>query len=428
MGRALEKSRMGLESRHLPHGLLLGLLLGCFGCGGDPEPEPAAQNPAVDIKKVEIAAPQVAAVAAPAAAPASNAAPAPAKAAAAPASPDAFSLYNPVYAIVGQVPRAEPVLVAVVDPIAKGVNSSSFEIAGGAERGTGALELPAGFEIVPNSGVSADGLPLRIRHTVDQAEMALVPAGVFTRGIADGPANSRPQAVYLDAFYMDVHEVTLKQYDAFREMMKEKKRRTQAPLNSGEDPNLPVLGITWGEARYYARTVGKTLPTEAQWEKAARGTKAFQYPWGNDRPLWSRPRQKEDIAPVQSFAGDMSPYGISDLAGNGREWCLDWYSNTIYSEREPSQATVRNPLPKVATESGQRVVRGGGDDWSVWHRGHEGMSDRLADVGFRGVLTLRSDNTVETGADADDAAEPPAEEPAKPAKSTKPAKKPKVGF
>jgi formylglycine-generating enzyme required for sulfatase activity len=204
----------------------------------------------------------------------------------------------------------------------------------------------------------AADLPARIIGQ-DGAEMVLVPAGPFLMGSLEGEADERPaHTVDLAAFYIDRHEVTHSQYAAFIQATGHK-----APIdwpNAKMPPALakyPVVNVTWADADAYARWAGKRMPTEAEWEKAARGTDGRIYPWGNDPAKKSAsgtdaldPKRREGRTfPVGSFPDDLSPYGVMDMAGNVWEWTADWYN------AYPGNSTL-----ELEYGHKYRVIRGGG--------------------------------------------------------------------
>lgn len=287
-------------------------------------------------------------------------------------------------------------LFAVVIP-ERGVDSSQFAVADRPKSPTSSVErnsdftVPSGFAVVDEAGWSPEGYPWRIRCEKDGSIMVLVPAGTFLQGANAGSADSAPEhAVELDAFYIDQAEVTNGQYEDFRVAVRDLKR-VAAPARSTSNLREPVMGITWADAIAYAHWAGKELPTEAQWEKAGRGPNGFVFPWGNGRPLWQRSRQPGQIDTVMSFAGDSSPFGAFDLAGNAREWCADWYSDSTYKQIVAGGTIPKNPIgPKNPAAQRQRVVKGGATAWGLWSRAGVGQGERPQDVGFRCVWAPKS--------------------------------------
>ena len=254
------------------------------------------------------------------------------------------------------------------------------------------LVLPEGFTAVESAGVNAQGVPLRIRCTLDDAEMAFVPSGGFFMGIdGQAPECGPLHPVYVDGFYIDVQEVTLKQYLKFREQTISTRRPAQ-PLNQFDTPEYPAVGMSWRDAQNYAHWAGKELPTEAEWEKAARGTEGFEYPWGNGRPIWEGNRQPGELEPVGKHPNDRSVYGVLDMAGNAREWCSDWYApDTYVQQRTPDGSPRRNPQGAEKSQpANARVVKGAGSKgWQLWARSAVLMRDQSPNVGIRCVLRIK---------------------------------------
>lgn len=260
--------------------------------------------------------------------------------------------------------------------------------------GTGQLKagftLPKGFTIINEFGFSPEGLPLRIKCTKTGSTLAVVTAGNSTVGTDAGPEECKPSfSVHLDTFYMEILEVTVKDYEAFRAEMRTEKKKAipPAPSNPSAPPNYPALGVTWGSAQNYARWAAMELPTEAEWEKAARGPNGLRTPWGDGKPLWTT----RALTMVGAYPTDCSPYGILDMAANAKEWCSDLYSAT--SHLDASTAALKDTLsnwpgPKKVRDMNLRVVKGNGGEFSAWQREGKDMSKPQFDVGFRCVLRI----------------------------------------
>jgi formylglycine-generating enzyme required for sulfatase activity len=186
--------------------------------------------------------------------------------------------------------------------------------------------------------------------------MCFVPAGEFIMGSNDGNEVEQPQRkVYLDAYWMYKHDVTVAQY---LKHCRETGRTMPTQPDWGWKEDHPMVNVSWEDAQAYADWAGVRLPTEAQWEKAARGTDGRQYPWGNtfdpSKAVCSvAPRREQSTAPVGSIPSDASPYGCLDMAGNVSEWCSDWYVSNYYLT-----APNRNP-PGPQSGDGYRCLRGG---------------------------------------------------------------------
>jgi formylglycine-generating enzyme required for sulfatase activity len=193
----------------------------------------------------------------------------------------------------------------------------------------------------------------------DGMAMVYVPAGEFTMGsLKDDPEARRDEMpqhiVYLDAFWIDRTEVTNAQYRRCVEAgtCREPGCWDQAKFNAADQP---VVCVDWWDAQSYCQWVGAQLPTEAQWEKAARGTDGRRYPWGDE---WDSSRcnsiesSLRRTVPVGSYPDGASPYGALDMAGNAWEWVADRFSDGYYAI-----APTRNPTGSET--GGMRLLRGG---------------------------------------------------------------------
>jgi formylglycine-generating enzyme required for sulfatase activity len=276
---------------------------------------------------------------------------------------------------------------------------------------TNARALPPGFQANLQAGVHASGWPLVIVSDRDGAPMMLVPGGTFTMGANDGQPQEKPaHQVKLSTYYIDQHEVTNRQ---FRTFLAESHYRGQPMAGKwltddkarAEPESLPVVHVNFHDANAYAGWAGKQLPTEAQWEMAARSTDSRRSPWGNDFVKWSRPRTARQIDPIMSFPEDVSPYGVFDMAGNVQEWTKDWYDSKYYQQF--ANQTAENPVgPTTRPRSKELpvVVKGGSKTWNLAYREGVPYDKRLGHVGFRCVLSVESTN----------AAQPPGVPPAQP--------------
>jgi formylglycine-generating enzyme required for sulfatase activity len=224
--------------------------------------------------------------------------------------------------------------------------------------------------------------PQRVRSAAEQNRLTLealakgpveVPAGEFLMGSTDADgmadADEKPQhRVYLDAFLIDRTEVTNAMYakcvqaSACRTPQSSRSTKREDYYGNPEFDNYPVVYVTWDDAQAYCAWAGGRLPTEAEWEKAARGANGRIYPWGNKPPDARNANYYAsnegdatttgDATPVGAYPEGASPYGVLDMAGNAWEWVADWYGDTCYTS-----SPERNPTGPSPGET--RVVRGG---------------------------------------------------------------------
>ena len=251
-------------------------------------------------------------------------------------------------------------------------------------------------------------------------QMVHIPAGVFTQGSTSAqidavyqeckagppehvkglcwrPTVEQPQhRVYLDEFYIDKHEITNAQYgECVKAQVCAPPSRERSNTRSSYfgDPTYAeysVIYVTWHDASTYCQWTGKRLPTEAEWEKAARGEYGMQWPWGdsfspekaNVRPSGVAP-DTGDTFRVGSYPEGASPCGAMDMTGNVSEWVADWYDKQYY-ERAPLEN------PKGPSSGKEKVIRGGSWNSNFFmarptHRAHALPNNAYFDIGFRCV-------------------------------------------
>lgn len=292
------------------------------------------------------------------------------------------------------------------------------------------VRLPSGFDAMEshynpqNPEDHYNGWPRYIISRRDGMMMAYVPTQTMTFGGGKGNDEIPSRVITVPHFYIDIHEVTNEQFAAFC-------RKSGRPVQikywaKGTNDAHPVRAVTWTEANDYASWADKSLPTEAQWEAAARGSDRRIYPWGNDDQVENVPYLcnaktpvegfdgHEFTAPVLSYAAGVSPFGVFNLAGNVAEWCYDWYDLSRYAwptEEDLPGELIRGAKPfgqrnypndeyKTIRESfvgpvhgSRRVVRGGSftdpiENCRVDARMGVRPEARQHNIGFRCVLTL----------------------------------------
>jgi formylglycine-generating enzyme required for sulfatase activity len=216
--------------------------------------------------------------------------------------------------------------------------------------------------------VAMGTMPPMITNAKDGSELIMIPAGEFLMGSPSGEGDNdeHPQhRVYLNAYYIGKYEVTNAQFARFV---------NDTGYNAGGDwkkyynsstADHPVVCVSWNDAKAYCNWSNLRLPTEAEWEKAARGTDGRKYPWGDNwdaqRCNWWQGPQLSGMANISngrgtlsvgSFPSGASPYGCMDMAGNVWEWCNDWYGENYYSQSPQSN-------PEGPGSGSLRVLRGG---------------------------------------------------------------------
>lgn len=235
----------------------------------------------------------------------------------------------------------------------------------------------------------------------DGAPMVVVPAGSFPMGVPDGARDGGDDEyprhdVFVDTFMIDTFEVTNGRYLEFVKSaghrVPQNPRNPTRNLWQGESISdtlidRPVVNVDWFDAEAYCRWAGKRLPTEAEWEKAAKGTSDRRFPWGDVEPTGKHLNYNQrwigekTLMPVGSYEAGKSPYGLYDMAGNVWEWVNDWYDARYY-QKSPK----KNPKgPETGTK---KVIRGAG--WQneaptvrIFTRVESDPMDRNESTGFR---------------------------------------------
>jgi formylglycine-generating enzyme required for sulfatase activity len=190
----------------------------------------------------------------------------------------------------------------------------------------------------------------------DYAKMVPIPEGDFFMGSPynRGDADEQPQRkIYLDKFYIYKYEVTVKQYKSF---CKDTGYKMPLEPSWGLIDSHPIVNISRYDAEAYCKWARVSLPTEAQWEKAARGTEGRAFPWGqkwDEAKMVNKSTSNGKTSPVGSYPESSSPYGVMDMAGNAWEWVADGYDEKFYT-RGVKTNPFNSPVP-----SGKGVIRGG---------------------------------------------------------------------
>lgn len=234
--------------------------------------------------------------------------------------------------------------------------------------------------------------------------MVLVPAGPFVMGSEQGLDDAPPHTVVLDDYFIDQYEVTNAQFAVFLNELGNQEQggmpwvdvrskyghlhQVDGVWQPDEDyADHPVVEVSWYAAGSFCAWRGARLPTEAEWEKAARGTDERTFPWGEEAScdyVNYRECRIQESVPVGSYPGGVSPYGVHDMAGNVAEWTADWYGADYYAN-----SPAENPQgPKESLDD--HVASRGGSWYSrveylrTFHRNHEFRStSTLRNVGIR---------------------------------------------
>ena len=220
------------------------------------------------------------------------------------------------------------------------------------------LLRPLYFSALTQARLARRGQPLaRIRYAPrDHMSQVYVPAGQFMMGSVNLP-DTAPHKVTLHGYWIDQFTVTNTMYRLCIQAGKcQRTASVDTYLNDPAYADYPVHYINWYDAAAFCAWEGGRLPTEAEWEKAARGPQGFRYPWGNERPdpsLLNYNGQFGVPRPAYDYWTGMSPYGLLNMAGNVQQWVADWYGADYYTH-SPDQDPTGPPGGEL------KVLRGGG--------------------------------------------------------------------
>lgn len=249
--------------------------------------------------------------------------------------------------------------------------------------------LPNGFRAETSAPVHPSGWPTRITCDRDGAVMLLVPGGEFLMGREDGDSSERPShRVKLSAYYIDEHEVTNRQYQTY---LKES-GRASGDVPKPIDParlELPVTGLTAREARAYCYWANRRLPSEAQWEMAARSADGrVSYGFAIKEPARGDANPRI-LDAVMSLPADRSPLGGFDFAANAWEWTSDYYDAQYYNQARGVMVDPSGPL-ESRIKPAQVTVKGGSKlGFLTWREGVR-IEGKLPQLGFRGALPVEA--------------------------------------
>ncbi len=249
--------------------------------------------------------------------------------------------------------------------------------------------------------------PAVVACTAAPTGMACIPGGEFERGTDTGPKNARPQQkVWVQTFYMDLYEVTFAEYKACEK--KGKCPKAGPKYSDFNRPRQAMTGVNWFDSAAYCKAQGKQLPTEAQWEKAARGTSGATFSWGNEPATCQRAilmdasgrscgvkkrhSQPEKGRVMEVGLKPAGAYGLFDMAGNSWEWVADWYSASYAKCGDACQGIEpKGPCDGADNCPGhhEKLVRGGSWYWpaeyatAFYRRPHAADNEPFHHFGFR---------------------------------------------
>jgi formylglycine-generating enzyme required for sulfatase activity len=251
------------------------------------------------------------------------------------------------------------------------VQAAAVQAARTAVRGSDLRRLAESMALGSRPDISVPGEPQPFTDKTTGIRFLWVPGGTFVMGAEDLSERERPpHRVQLSGFWLAETPVTNRQYEKFLAQQREIGEPRFWRDRRFNQPGQPVVGVSWMEAREYCRWLGRVsgqrieLPTEAQWELAARGEEGRKYPWGDDEPndkraFFGKSWDTGAPLPVGTLPAGQGPYGHDDLAGNVWEWCLDPWDDHSYENRGPLAIDPPDPAAVDTDLAAARACRGG---------------------------------------------------------------------
>ncbi|MBI4864535.1 MAG: SUMF1/EgtB/PvdO family nonheme iron enzyme, partial [Candidatus Riflebacteria bacterium] len=302
-------------------------------------------------------------------------------------------------------------------------------------------DLMEPYALLLELGEPVPTMPRVVIAEADGAPMVFVPGGAFWMGAVDGDADAKDEEkprhrVRVSPFFLDQYPVTVgrfRRFDAwigrtgdhtrcpqrsdcrfvrpwpthtsrdsdalglFDTVVDQAQRRGSQLLGRDRFPeagpdDVPMTGVSWCDAMAYAAWAGRQLPTEAQWERAARGDRQSIYPWGNEPPPGpaDRAHKGNGPAPVTAHVNDRSPHGACALVGSVTQWCLDWFSETGYAHEPPDALDPEGPASGIERSRRGATWASDGRSFRCSYRTSGGASSaRLRSWGFRCARRIR---------------------------------------
>ncbi len=254
--------------------------------------------------------------------------------------------------------------------------------------------LPIGYRPNFEVPIHPSGWPSRIFADKDGAELVLIPGTAFNMGRQDGEPQEAPvHRVALSTYYIDLHEVTVKQYGIFLKASGRPLDLLRKSIPKGAEiaayENYPIVNVSSAEAKAFCDWARRTLPTEAQWELAARSSEDRVSYWNGELPRKDPAKGPRVMEPVMSLPSDYSPLGVFDLGANAWEWTSEFYDSQYYHQFRDIAVDPTGPKKNKGGLVTMTVKGGSKFGFLTWRDGLKAET-RLPYLGFRGALSVEA--------------------------------------